>query len=127
MAKARWIIAVAPPARYGEPFDIPEWSYTHACQTARRYRQRGWRACVVRGPADRGGVSMDRAEARIRDLAVEILKVCREHGTKGFLSLAVRDCDEGGYVSFFNSFWPGGEDEGRPIDYHDNGIDLEKE
>lgn len=44
MAKAKWIIAVAPPARYGEPFDIPEWSYTHACQTARRYRQRGWRA-----------------------------------------------------------------------------------
>ena len=53
MAKAKWIIAVAPLARYGEPFDIPEWSYTHACQTARRYRQRGWRACVVRGRWER--------------------------------------------------------------------------
>ena len=49
MVKAKWIIAVAPPARYGAPFDIPEWAYGRACQTARRYRQRGWQACVVPG------------------------------------------------------------------------------
>ena len=53
MAKAKWIIAVVPPARYGEPFDIPEWAYAHARQIARRYRQRGWRACVVQGNAVR--------------------------------------------------------------------------
>ena len=51
MAKAKWIIVVAPPARYGEPFDIPEWSYREACKTARHYRQHGWRACVVQGNA----------------------------------------------------------------------------
>lgn len=49
MAKAKWIITVAPPTRYGEPFDVPEWSYSEACKTARRYRQRGWQACVVQG------------------------------------------------------------------------------
>ena len=49
MAKVKWIIAVVPPAQYGEPFDIPEWSYNEAYKTHRRYQQRGWQACIVRG------------------------------------------------------------------------------
>lgn len=53
MAKEKWIIAVVPPARYGEPFDIPEWSYNEAYRTYRRYKQRGWKACVVQGNAVR--------------------------------------------------------------------------
>lgn len=71
MAKAKWIIAVAPLARYGEPFDIPEWSYAHACQTARRYRQHGWKACVVQGNAVRvpwfvRGVRLDELQVMAR-------------------------------------------------------------
>lgn len=71
MAKAKWIITVAPPTRYGEQFDIPEWAYTHACQTARRYKRRGWHACVVQGNAVRvpwfvRGVRLDELQVMAR-------------------------------------------------------------
>lgn len=51
MAKAKWFIVVRPPANYGEPFDIPEWSYRLGCDTCRRYRMRGWNAVLVQGDA----------------------------------------------------------------------------
>lgn len=41
MAKAKWLIVVQPPANYGEPFDIPEWSYKLGYETCRRYKMRG--------------------------------------------------------------------------------------
>ena len=43
-----YIVFVMPPE--GEdvrPFDIPEWGYDYACATARRYRGRGWEACII--------------------------------------------------------------------------------
>lgn len=44
----RYIIFVMPPADVAdaEPFDIPEWGYDFACAIARRYRDRGWKACI---------------------------------------------------------------------------------
>lgn len=44
----RYIIFVMPPKGVdAEPFDIPECRYDFACATARRYRYRGWKACVI--------------------------------------------------------------------------------
>ena len=43
-----YIVFVMPPE--GEdvrPFGIPEWGYDYACATARRYRERGWKACII--------------------------------------------------------------------------------
>lgn len=51
MARAKWFIVVQPPDRYGDPFDIPEWSYKLGCDTCRRYRMRGWKAVLVPGDA----------------------------------------------------------------------------
>lgn len=52
MAKAKWFIVVQPPANYGEPFDIPEWSYRLAYDTHNRYKARGWDAVLVPGDAE---------------------------------------------------------------------------
>ena len=44
----RYIISVVPPKGVdAEPFDISEWGYDFACATARRYRDRGWKAVIV--------------------------------------------------------------------------------
>ena len=45
-----YIVFVMPP--YGpyddaEPFDIPEWGFDEAMAAANRYRERGWKACVI--------------------------------------------------------------------------------
>lgn len=43
-----YIVFVMPPKDVdAESFDIPEWSYDMACDTAKRYRDRGWKACIV--------------------------------------------------------------------------------
>lgn len=43
-----YIVFVMPPKGVDvESFDIPEWGYDHACVTARRYRDRGWKACII--------------------------------------------------------------------------------
>lgn len=47
MASVKWFIVVQPPADYGEPFDIPEWSYKLAYDTHCRYKARGWKAVLV--------------------------------------------------------------------------------
>lgn len=44
----KYIVFVMPPRGVdAEPFDIPEWSYDCAVDTAKRYRERGWEACVI--------------------------------------------------------------------------------
>lgn len=44
----RYIVFVMPPEGVdAEPFDIPEWGYDYACATAMRYRDRGWKACII--------------------------------------------------------------------------------
>lgn len=44
----RYIVFVMPPRGVdAEPFDIPEWGYDDAMATAGRYRERGWRACII--------------------------------------------------------------------------------
>lgn len=44
----RYIVFVMPPKGVdAEPFDIPEWSYDYALYTARRYCERGWKACII--------------------------------------------------------------------------------
>lgn len=43
-----YIVFVMPPEdEDAEPFDIPEWSYDDAGATAKRYRERGWKACII--------------------------------------------------------------------------------
>lgn len=43
-----YIVFVMPPSGGdAKPFDIPEWGYDYACATARRYRERGWEACII--------------------------------------------------------------------------------
>lgn len=43
-----YIVFVMPPTdEDAEPFDIPEWSYGYAADTAKRYRDRGWEACII--------------------------------------------------------------------------------
>lgn len=42
-----YIVFVMPPYEDAEPFDIPEWGYIEAIATAQRYRERGWKACVI--------------------------------------------------------------------------------
>lgn len=43
-----YIVFVMPPSDEDvEPFDIPEWGCDCACATARRYRERGWEACII--------------------------------------------------------------------------------
>ena len=43
-----YIVSVMPPKGVdAEPFDIPEWDYDCALDTARRYRERGWDARVA--------------------------------------------------------------------------------
>lgn len=43
-----YIVSVIPPKGVdAEPFDIPEWDYDCALDTARRYRDRGWDAHVA--------------------------------------------------------------------------------
>lgn len=46
-----YYISVLPPTRFGERFDIPEWAYSRAFETMRRYKLRGWGACIVDGSA----------------------------------------------------------------------------
>ena len=77
MAKAKWFIVVQPPANYGEPFDIPEWSYRFGCDTCRRYRMRGWNAVLVPGDAKKApwfvrgrGLDEIRVIARSADEAI---------------------------------------------------------
>lgn len=44
----KYMVFVMPPKGVDvEQFDIPEWGYDCACATARRYRDRGWKACVI--------------------------------------------------------------------------------
>lgn len=65
------------------PFDIPEWDFDAAMDTAGRYRARGWEACVIdhgtpaapwrAGRPDGTGISVTartRDEARIRARAL---------------------------------------------------------
>lgn len=43
-----YIVFVMPPeGGDAEPFDIPEWGYDGAAETAGRYRERGWEACII--------------------------------------------------------------------------------
>lgn len=43
-----YIVSVMPPKdEDAEPFDIPEWEFDAAIATAERYRERGWKACVI--------------------------------------------------------------------------------
>ena len=43
-----YIVFVMPPMNEDtEPFDIPEWEYDAAVDTAKRYRERGWQACII--------------------------------------------------------------------------------
>ena len=43
-----YIVFVMPPRGVdAEPFDIPEWDYDCAVDTAKRYRERGWKACII--------------------------------------------------------------------------------
>lgn len=43
-----YIVHVMPPMdEDAEPFDIPEWEPDAAMATANRYRERGWKACIV--------------------------------------------------------------------------------
>lgn len=43
-----YIVFVMPPSDGDAgPFDIPEWEFDAAAATANRYRERGWKACVV--------------------------------------------------------------------------------
>lgn len=42
-----YIVFVMPPYDDAEPFDIPEWDFGAAMATARRYREHGWKACVI--------------------------------------------------------------------------------
>lgn len=43
-----YIVFVMPPeGEDAEPFDIPEWSYDDAAATAKRYREHGWKACII--------------------------------------------------------------------------------
>lgn len=43
-----YIVFVMPPKdEDAEPFDIPEWGYDDAAATARRYREHGWKACII--------------------------------------------------------------------------------
>lgn len=79
-----YIVFVMPPSgEDAEPFDVPEWGHDCACATARRYRDRGWKACVIDhgmpfvpwrakrpdGP-DIRVMARTRAEAGIRALAI---------------------------------------------------------
>lgn len=43
-----YIVFVMPPSDGdAEPFDIPEWGHGDAVATAERYRERGWKACII--------------------------------------------------------------------------------
>lgn len=43
-----YIVFVMPPEdEDAEPFDIPEWEYDAAMAIANRYRERGWKACII--------------------------------------------------------------------------------
>lgn len=43
-----YIVFVMPPKGVdAEQFDIPEWEYNAAMATAKRYRERGWHACII--------------------------------------------------------------------------------
>nr|DAH39902.1 MAG TPA: hypothetical protein [Caudoviricetes sp.] len=43
-----YIVFVMPPTDGDvEPFDIPEWEADAAMATAKRYRERGWKACII--------------------------------------------------------------------------------
>lgn len=54
------------------------------------------------------------AEARIAGLLRGVQGVVEEYGgTGGYLALAMRP----GYISFNNRYWPGGEDESRPLNF----------
>lgn len=50
--KPAWIVSVTPPKRFGEQFDIPEWSYDQGYTMVRRYKARGWSAVLICGNAD---------------------------------------------------------------------------
>lgn len=54
------------------------------------------------------------AEARIAGLLREIRGVVEEYGgTSGYMALAM----DPGCIGFNNQCWPGGGDEGRPLDF----------
>ena len=81
MAKVKWFIVVQPPANYGEPFDIPEWSYELAYDTHDRYKARGWKALIVPANARkvpwfvRGrGVDEIQVDARSADEAIMLAR-----------------------------------------------------
>lgn len=44
----KYTVFVMPPKGVdAASFDIPEWGYDYAVATARRYRDRGWKACII--------------------------------------------------------------------------------
>ena len=82
MTKAKWFIVVQPPANYGEPFDIQEWSYRLGCDTCRRYRMRGWDAVLVPSDAEKApwsvrgrGLDEVRVIARSADEAIMLARL----------------------------------------------------
>lgn len=41
------VFVMSPEDEDAESFDISEWSYDDAAATAKRYRERGWKACII--------------------------------------------------------------------------------
>lgn len=41
------VFVMQPEDEDAEPFDIQEWSYDDAAATAKRYSERGWKACII--------------------------------------------------------------------------------
>lgn len=65
------------------------------------------------------------AEARIRDLAVEIGKISREYGTHSYLTVTLFTKD--GYLHFNNDMCEKGDDVGCPLNHSEFGIDFGEE
>lgn len=43
-----YIVFVMPPKdEDAKPFDIPEWDFGAALATSKRYREHGWKACII--------------------------------------------------------------------------------
>ena len=60
------------------------------------------------------------AEARIAALLRQVREVVREYGgTSGYLDMAIIPAEDGcrASIRFCNMHWPGGRDEGRPLDW----------
>lgn len=63
---------------------------------------------------------MERAEARIAALLRQVREVVRGYGgTSGYLDMAIVPAGDGyrASIRFCNEHWPGGRDEGRPLNW----------